>query len=99
VTCPYCGKEGHGTAYHVPASAGTPHGSGRISGLKSTPPPNFGAKAPLSSFGGKCPKCGSTNFKTRRSTGRKVALGLVGSLLLKANGVECVNCGQRFKRA
>jgi hypothetical protein len=90
VTCPYCGKEGHGTAYHVPASAGTPHGSGRTRSLKSTP---------LSSFGGKCPNCGGTNFKTRRSTGRKVALGLVGSLLLKADEVECVNCGQRFKRA
>jgi len=45
----------------------------------------------------KCPSCGSTQFETKRSTGRKVMWG-VGALLGSASEVQCVACGRRYKR-
>jgi hypothetical protein len=54
-------------------------------------------RRPLSAYGGKCPKCGGTNFKLRQSTGRKVAIGF-GSALLKPNMLDCITCGHRLPR-
>jgi len=45
----------------------------------------------------KCAKCGSTQFTTKRSTGRKVIFG-VASLLGSANEVQCVACGTKYDR-
>lgn len=46
----------------------------------------------------RCPACGGSQFKAKRSMGRKVTLG-VGSLLLKQNQVACVTCGTVFLRS
>jgi hypothetical protein len=45
----------------------------------------------------RCARCGSTQFTTKRSTGRKVMFG-VGALLGSANQVQCVACGTTYKR-
>ena len=45
----------------------------------------------------RCSNCGGTQFETRHSTGRKVAVG-VATLLASANEVHCVACGARYSR-
>ena len=44
-----------------------------------------------------CPKCGSTQFETRRKTSTKVMFGF-SSLAGRPHWVECTICGARFKR-
>ncbi len=83
--CTLCGKP-------MGAEKGAVH-SYHVPGGK----PQQKGKPRASSLGGVCPKCGGTQFKAVRSTGRKVALGLA-SLLTSANQVECVTCGAKFKR-
>lgn len=41
-------------------------------------------------------RCGGTQFKPQRSTGRKVALG-VASLLGSTNEVRCLACGTKYR--
>jgi DNA-directed RNA polymerase subunit RPC12/RpoP len=41
-----------------------------------------------------CPKCGSTQFKAKRSAGGKV----MGGVLAPKTRVRCVACGQQFMR-
>lgn len=48
-----------------------------------------------------CPDCGGTDFKAKRSTRAKVLGGAavgVGALLAPKSRVECVACGETFKR-
>jgi ribosomal protein L7/L12/DNA-directed RNA polymerase subunit RPC12/RpoP len=45
----------------------------------------------------KCPRCGSTTFEAKRSTGRKLALGLA-SLIGSTNEVRCLVCGAKYHR-
>lgn len=44
-----------------------------------------------------CPKCGGGQFKVRRRTSTKVALG-AASLLGQAKWVRCVTCGTEYRR-
>lgn len=48
-----------------------------------------------------CPKCGGTQFESKRS-GRGKALGVVtlgvGAVLMPKSRVRCVTCGKEFKR-
>jgi DNA-directed RNA polymerase subunit RPC12/RpoP len=48
-----------------------------------------------------CPKCGSTQFKAKRSAGAKLlgalTLGL-GALLAPKTRVRCVACGREYVR-
>ena len=45
----------------------------------------------------RCPKDGSTQFETKRSTGRKIAFGFA-SLLGSTNEVRCLVCGTKYVR-
>lgn len=43
----------------------------------------------------RCPKCGGTNFKAKRSAKGKL---LGGFLLAPKSRVKCETCGKQFKR-
>lgn len=43
---------------------------------------------------GACPRCGGTSFKSKRSLGGKVALGV----LAPKTEVRCESCGKKFRR-
>jgi hypothetical protein len=45
----------------------------------------------------KCSRCGGTQFVTRHSAGRKLAVG-VAVLVASANEVHCVACGAKYAR-
>jgi hypothetical protein len=45
----------------------------------------------------RCSRCGGTQFVTRHSAGRKLAVG-VAVLLASANEVHCVACGAKYSR-
>lgn len=48
----------------------------------------------------RCPKCGGSQFKARRSNLKRAALAplVVATPLTKQNQVQCVTCGAKFKR-
>lgn len=84
--CTMCGKP-------MGSERGAFH-SNHVPGSKKSPSLR---QVKASTLGGKCPLCGGTDFKAVRSTKRKLALGLA-SLLTSPNEVQCVACGQKFKR-
>jgi uncharacterized protein with PIN domain len=43
---------------------------------------------------GECPKCGSSQWKAKRSVKGKVTFGVVAP----KSQVECVGCGKMFRR-
>lgn len=55
-----------------------------------------------------CPRCGSSQFKARKSTGKRTAIATtavisggitaVAGLAAKKNQVQCVACGARYSR-
>jgi DNA-directed RNA polymerase subunit RPC12/RpoP len=58
------------------------------------------SKAASTDDGLRCPKCGGQQFKARRSNSRRLALVPVAVLmpLTSKNQVQCVTCGQKFRR-
>lgn len=43
----------------------------------------------------RCANCGAMQFQPKRSTGRKVGLGLL-SLATQPNELRCIACGARY---
>jgi ssDNA-binding Zn-finger/Zn-ribbon topoisomerase 1 len=48
----------------------------------------------VSATGGECPRCGSSQWKAKRSVKGKVGFGLAAP----KSQVECVGCGKMFRR-
>jgi hypothetical protein len=55
----------------------------------------------VSDTGGECPRCGSSQWKPKRSVKGKtagLAFGVVGVAAAPKSQVECVACGKMFRR-
>jgi len=64
---------------------------------RAKPPPPLARDLVQADGSLKCPQCGSSQFETKISTGRKVAFG-VGSLFGSGNEIQCFACGAKYKR-
>jgi septal ring factor EnvC (AmiA/AmiB activator) len=56
----------------------------------------------VSDTGGECPRCGSSQWKPKRSVKGKtagLAFGVVGVAAAPKSQVECLACGKMFRRA
>lgn len=83
--------------------------SGRAKHMKEERAARKAAQSAVKTFSkvadeGRCPKCGGTQFKARRSTGGRVKTVVYGAVFLplaaipKQTQVQCVTCGTKFTR-